>query len=46
VKIADVGRARKGSVFQLECVPVSVLLTVLLTLLAPALSSALSPTRS
>jgi len=46
VKIAEVAKARKGLVFQLECVPASVLLTVLLTLLAPALPSALSSTHS
>ena len=45
-KIVDVAKARKGSVFQLECVPASVPVKMLLTLLAPALSSVLSSTRS
>ena len=46
VKIAEVAKARKGSVFQLESVPASVPVKMLLTLLAPALSSVLLSTRS
>jgi len=46
VKIVEVAKARKGSVFQLECVRASVPVMMLLTLLAPALSSVLSSTHS
>ena len=45
-KIAEVAKARKELVFQLECVPASVPVKMLLTLLAPALLSVLSSTRS
>ena len=46
VKIVEVAKARKGSVFQLERVPASVPVMMLLTSLAPALSSVLSSIRS